>query len=164
MFQHKSFNGKPVKSSRHTPCAVRPPLAKTTESSRLRHTGCADDFCIRCKILRLAASRRRKRIQEHRHRQQDVVGIILKVGRFCRKGFCSLLHPATRSTLMRSQRLAVKRTSALVVRLAATSIPSAERRVYTTPVAPPTGIGHHQVSHCSFSNTAYFAEDSKPPS
>ena len=41
------------------------------------------------------------------------------VGPFCRKGLCSLLQPATSSTLIGSQRTTVERTSALVVRLAA---------------------------------------------
>jgi len=45
--------------------------------------------------------------------------IIVKVGPFCRKGLCSLLQPATNSTLIKGQRLAVERTSALVVRFPA---------------------------------------------
>ena len=45
--------------------------------------------------------------------------MVVKVGPFCRKGHCSLLQPATHSMLLRAHRLAVERTSALVVRLAA---------------------------------------------
>jgi len=44
---------------------------------------------------------------------------IVKVDPFCWKGLCSLLQPATSSTLIGSQLIAVEQTSALVVRLAA---------------------------------------------
>ena len=56
--------------------------------------------------------------------QSDLIAIIamrllISAGPFCRNGLCSLLQPATISTSVQGQHLAVERTSALVVRLAA---------------------------------------------
>lgn len=61
--------------------------------------------------------------------------MLVKVVPFCRKGLCSFLQAATRSPILKRQRVAVERISALVLRLMA-KVQSGRLDLPTSATAP----------------------------